>query len=605
MTHLILIRHSGLRQIDRAEVRRVLPADAQSFDRDEPEVDTRPLNEEALAGNWEGHDAPLREAALKIKAMADAATDPELHYFGLAQIPHIIALGSHLGDERRVHLHDYNRNNDTWSWPTTEKTLEVVAENVPGGPAVTSRGQAVIRVSISARVTDESIRPHVGAELLADITIRPTNTTPNLGIVRSEADVTAIREAIREAVGAIRAWRPGVHTIHVFAAAPVSVCFVIGQELKPRNSPPVQTYRFQMREDVPEYHPGILLRDGDMTAAERPLSDEQKKKANEDRRGVWTGVLNEVIGYARRLREDGHAGKRWYEPLQPRDALAIVAPFPTLRPLAAIQCDKHTIDPEPYHGEYGFDEDHQMWRLSDGLIVGFREAVGGNEAELRDAIRLFFFHEFCHEFHGLTKLTADEVGKFANCLEYIDYTADTFALLHQLDWMRAGQPGRVDTEDKRQRFLADQVDLILRSFWAFDPNPPVLEWQVRRLRRYMNWYWRSVQIRRSANLAQALRLFRRQPHVELAGLQQFARGRRVLVRLDRQDASTQLELAIVLEDERLFRVQENPNASLAGLLKAFINGDHTDIRTFFATVFEGAKQMGGHLPAENLPAQSV
>lgn len=605
MSHLILIRHCGFRQIDRAEVRRALPPEAQDLNREEPNVDTQPLADEVVAGAWDGHDALLREEAQKLKAMADAVADPQLHYFGIAQIPHIIALASHLGDERRVYLHDFDRNNDSWSWPTVERTLEMVADNLPSGPPVTSRGQAVIRVSISALVTDESIRPHVGSELLADINIHPTNVTPNLGIVRSEADVTVIRDEIRRAVGAIRAWRPGVHTIHVFAAAPVSVCFVLGQELKPRNSPPVQTYRYQMREGIPEYHPAILLRDGDMTAAERPLSDEQKRGAQEDRVGVWAQVLQEVVGYAKRLREDGHAGKRWYEPLQPKETLAAVAPFPTLKPLAAIECDRHTIDPEPFHGEYGFDEDSQRWRLSDGLIIGFREAVGTNEAELRDAIRLFFFHEFCHEFHGLTKLTADEVGKFSNCLEYIDYTADTFALLHQLDWMRAAHPGRVDSEDKRRALLADQIDIILRSFWAFDPHPPILEWQIRRLRRYMNWYWRSVQIRRSRTLTQVLRLLRRQPHVELAGLHQFARGRRTLVRLDRFDGSTQLELALVLEDDRLFRVQENPNASLNGLLEAFTLGKHTDIRTFFATVFEGAKLTGGHLPPENLPPQTA
>ncbi len=219
MTHLILIRHSGLRQIDRAEVRRVLPADAQSFDRDEPDVDTQPLNTEAVTGNWEGHDALLREAALKIKAMADAATDPELHYFGLAQIPHVIALGSHLGDERKVHLHDYHH--DTWSWPTAEKTLEVVADNVPGGPAVTSRGQAVIRVSVSGRVTDESIRPHVGDELLADITIRPTKTTPNLGIVRPRQ--TWRRSARRSERRSVR-FAPGARVFTPFMSSPRRPC---------------------------------------------------------------------------------------------------------------------------------------------------------------------------------------------------------------------------------------------------------------------------------------------------------------------------------------------------------------------------------------------
>jgi fumarate hydratase, class II len=47
-----------------------------------------------------------------------------------------------------------------------------------------------------------------------------------------------------------------------------------------------------------------------------------------------------------------------------------------------------------------------------------------DEALLTRLVRLFVFHESLHNHHALTKYTAAAVGRFANCLERIDYMAD-------------------------------------------------------------------------------------------------------------------------------------------------------------------------------------
>lgn len=591
MSKLFLIRHSGIRQIDEAEVRATMSQEDLELTREEINIESIQFVDDVGVGQWQGQDGFHHSIAQEIKGKVDETEDSRILYFGLAEIPHMISFGSHFGDERSVEIYDFDRGQGQWIWPEDSQTVEIIADGIPTAPAVTAAGQVVIKISISAQISDESVLAHVGQETLADVTIRPKDETPNIGLVRSKQDLEAIRLKIREAIGAIEAYRPGVSTIHLFVAAPASVCFALGQEFKRRNAPPVQTYKYS----AGQYLQALLLDESSFDSEASALSSEEIASAKSARSDVWAETLKQVVNYAKQLRED-HDSKIWYERLQPREILGEVAPFPSLRPLAKIDCDNHSIDPVPYEGEYGFDVEKQTWKLSDGLVVGFQKAVGENEKELANTIRLFFFHEFCHEFHGLTKLTATEVGKFQNCLEYIDYTADTFALLHQLDWTRIHDRETVDNDSKKKSFLASQIELILRSFWAFDPNPPVNTWQVRRLRRYMNWYWRFVQISRAKTLKQALMLFRKQPHVELAGLKQFARGRRFFNRIDKFDPTVQLELAIVLENDRLFRIPETPSASLTNLLEAFAHGKHDEILNYFRTVFEGANSNDEALP---------
>jgi hypothetical protein len=181
-------------------------------------------------------------------------------------------------------------------------------------------------------------------------------------------------------------------------------------------------------------------------------------------------------------------------------------------------------------------------------------------------------------------------------LEYIDYTADTYALLHQLDWASVYKRESVNDDASTKRFLANQIELIIRSFWAFEPAGVNREWQVRRLRRYLNWYWRHIQVSRAPDLSAAILTLSRPAKVEIAGIDQIARGRRLLARLDRLDDTTQLEMGVVLEDERLLRIQESPSTGLHALLTAFQTGAHEEIKSFFRAVYEIASQMGGALP---------
>ena len=117
------------------------------------------------------------------------------------------------------------------------------------------------------------------------------------------------------------------------------------------------------------------------------------------------------------------------------------------------------------------------------------------------------------------------------------------------------------------------------------------------MRRYLNWYWRHVQVKRAApNLHLALETLARSPAIELAGMSLRVSGHRFFANVTKRLPGEDLSLALVLEDERLMRVGDSIVTNLSELLNAFRMGDHGAVTQFFNAVFDEAKNWGGALP---------
>ena len=174
--------------------------------------------------------------------------------------------------------------------------------------------------------------------------------------------------------------------------------------------------------------------------------------------------------------------------------------------------------------------------------------------------------------------------------------ADLYGLLHQLDLTWRKDMNIVKNDSDQREFLANQIDLVLRSFWAFEPEGSLERWQVRRVRRYLNWYWRHIQVLRANDLETALRVLCKPPVVELAGLQHRTDGRRTFMMMNRLDPTTDLGLGLVLENERLMRIANSTTTSLHEVMEAFRTRNHEAIHQFFRSVYEEAKAQGGAFP---------
>ncbi len=262
---MVILRHSGLRAVTQAEVLESLPRRLPGGQPVVHEVDTRQFATDVERGHWGGQSEALAEAAEKILADASGA---EIHYFGLAEIPHVIALGALIGDEHPAVIHDWDRDARSWRWPGKARTVNLTTTGLPGGDAIPARGSAVFRVEISFAISDDDVRAAAGIDHLAEVRIgHARGTEPAICSMRSSHDLEAVRVKIRRALSVLRRCLPRLNLLQLFVAAPPSVCFALGQELKPRNSPPIQTYRYRNVPEQPAYRPAILLRGGVGTQA--------------------------------------------------------------------------------------------------------------------------------------------------------------------------------------------------------------------------------------------------------------------------------------------------------------------------------------------------
>jgi len=590
---VILIRHAGMRGIEKTEVTSILPQEILERSPENVLVDMQTFEDEVEGGVWDHSELHIIEEAKRLRELADEEGATRFLYFGLTEIPHAVAFGAYLGDERHVTVYDYHRDEGTWTWPESEQKIEVSRTEL--SDTVSMPGDAAIRVEITSDIGDDDVEAAIGPERIADITVRVEGRTPEVAtMVQSMEDVQAIRREFRSALAELAEKRPNMERIHLFAAAPTPVCFALGQELDLRNSVPVQTYRYRQRADGPNYRKAIELTAEEAQASDIQLSDEEVEEAKRVREEVWPDALEEVHRYAKTKEENvkDRMDGPWHQGLGLSDQLKGANPFPQLPPIWEVVDYDDGVDPEPYPGsEYGRDATKNEWRLSDPLLVSLSQASEDDD-ELRQLIRLFLFHEYLHTHHSLTKYTAEGVGRFANCLERLDYEADLYAILHQIDWAAIHE----DARDREHEFLQEQLDLLLRSAWAFVPGETVERWQVRRVRRLLNWYWRQSQVQEAPNIDIALEVLSKPPSVELVGQQLRTGAGRTYMMMTKLDPTVELSLGLITEDERLLRIVNQVNHNLQEVMKAFRTRDHEQLKVFFAGVFESAQQMGGALP---------
>lgn len=600
---LIIIRQpSHLRNVSASEVLHPVPDDCLRLPRESVEVDMRPFKANVENGYWDDSESHIAERSRAIRELAADAEDPVILYFGLAEIPHIIALGAYVGDEHQVLVHDYDRDTGSWEWPSTDRTIKVITDGLPS-ESIEARGEAVLRVSVSYEIRDSDVDAVVPRDRLADIHVRVV--APHPTIIRSQLDATALRHGIRESICTLRELRPGLSQVHLFVAAPASVCFLIGQELRLRSGVPIVTYRFRSGGDDARHSRAILLQSGSEPLNSKPLTVEEQAEADTARQTVWPRAVRQVVHYAHTQLQDSHSnGERWHAPLLFSAELRLPDPFPPLPPVWKVADRRMGVSKDALSGgqQYALPKTGWNWQLSDELLLSQRSAArcndgAYNEALMNRLVRLFVFHECLHNHHALTKYSATAVGRFANCLERIDYMADLYAVLHELDFsIRNESEVRWESDTACHDELKVILDNALRSHWAFVGEPPVYRWQVRHVRRFLNWYWRLIQVVRATSFDVALRVLSEPPAIEIAGFEHSVGGRRIYLHLDRLDVSTDLSLGLVTEKAQLLRINHSVNADLKALADNLAHRAHEAIKTFFQTVFEAAEQVSGALP---------
>ena len=584
---VITIRHHGMRHVHEEAVDAALDeayGGSPSFiDR---QIDTDQFALEQGGVNWDSLHESIWKFACDLKDLFKEHPGSRITYFGgFPEVASVIALGAYLGEEWNVDAFDLRGSND-WRWPRTERTLSVEVEGLPD-KRESFAGPASLRIEMSAPVSESHVETFVPSkQSAAAIRIGPANRLPQYGdLVQSARDVTEVREAVRTALASLLSLRPNVTELHVFVAGPPSIALAVGQELRLRNGLPIYTYRHRATANGPTMAQALLIAPTGPTEAELPLSEEQLQRASDIRQRVWARAVRDLESYSASKEQDKRDNERWYERLLIRGDLARIRPFPPLPPVYEVIASHSEVDPIPLEPPDDYAYSRGVWRINDRLLIALDAGLKDDESILQ-SIRMFMLHEASHRQHSIVKGKADEVGKFPNSLEHADFTADLYAILHELD------RSLKDNADLLTNFLALRrkvdalIDLIVRSFWAFEPQPPLLRIETRRLRRHLNWYWQQARVQRCETSLQLFAALCRQPVIEIAGMEQSVVSRRVYASLTRYDKDVHLELGLILDNEELWRVKDSATVPLRNLIGAFRMRDHETIQKQFGRIFE-------------------
>lgn len=581
---LVIIRgESHLRNTTEGEILVSLSQSETAASRKILDLNTLHFRDPIDSGYWDSLAAHLQGFASRLLEELNGPDPVKLCYFGVEEIPTLIALGAYLGDEHPIDCRDYDRVKNVFSWPSDVGSVSFETTGLPV-EKVDVPGDAVIRVELSYPVKNSDVDDVVAQSgRLADISIRPANQNPTIELLRSQADVESFRMAFREALAAIDSARPNTQLVHLFISGPVSACVVAGQELRLRNGRRVQTYRYRAKNQ-PSMNAAILLTPEAATVLESPLSDDDRLVAAQAR-SEWGQALKELIQHADMLRDAAKgADDAWPKYLLPSLRTHYDGTVHLPKIWEVVTADD-AIGAE-HSGVFYFNATNRTWHFDDRMMVIMSRATAGNSEKMRRLARAFFWHEYAHTFQNLTHHTAAGVGGFPNCLERIDYVADLYGVLHQADYVLRNQSA--PTEKDVIAVLAQCITEAIDSFWTFEPVPPTRWWQQRRLRRYLNWYWRREQIRRAATLKQAMSLLSEPPVIEVSGLPIATDRRRILLDFSKIDRCDQLEVGLVSESNKLVRCPNSVTLSVVEMLKAFADQDCDKIDEFFAALYDHA-----------------
>ncbi len=168
----------------------------------------------------------------------------EVLYYGFPLVPFAVLAGYLAKATQHIYVIEYDRNRKCFTW-----------DELPGGsypalemerPALGGGKAAQLRVSISSTVKlvdCEAVLPK--DEVRVDLHFRVD--APDFGMVRREEQVQAYKQVLRTKLNQCMAEIDNIKEIHVFAAVPVSLAFLLGQVLSATVFPRCYVYNFNAK----------------------------------------------------------------------------------------------------------------------------------------------------------------------------------------------------------------------------------------------------------------------------------------------------------------------------------------------------------------------
>ncbi|WNG16855.1 SAVED domain-containing protein [Cystobacter fuscus] len=585
---LILLSQPEQLRIAPEQMVEALPESWRQLHHRDVELDLAEVSREALqTQDWSTAQRTLEERFRReFVPLREKFPGYAVVYFGSAPIPLTVLVGFLLETWQRVVIIPHHHTQRRWAW--VEEPGKPPARLIPPAlPLERDRtpGEAVIRVSTSHRVDPQMTRAIVPDALLEiDLALEHPSEDAFTRLEEMEAVAGAFRELLNDLGNRFQ----GIHRIHLFASVQPGMALLLGAQISKTMHPPVQTYQYMRHAQVGPYHVPAVEVNRAPRAQPRPLTPEEQERAARDREKLERD-LERMQALAERWKPP--TTDDWLEGLFPsaRKRLEFCAPWrhlPTLygTPLLKTRVD---VDTRSVEDSFRLAPPLNVWRIDDHWLERLASRLP-DEAERASALRMLVLHELAHRgTQTLTRTSSQEIGRFPRVLEEIDFQADVWAMLHEYELTRTETPRQVENAP---RFFLSLVHRATECMWAFNEGPPLRDLQVRRLNRYLIWYWMSLLLERldmrshGGTLDAVLSVLAQRPSLELAGPSLRTQGERIFFDLDPKRMMTP-ELAVYHEG-KLHRHGPRPGFSIDALLDGVRERDGAKILDSLRGAFE-------------------
>jgi hypothetical protein len=587
MKKLIIIKHEILDDIDNEEIIRALPDEFKK-------VEKIIISVSPVKSNLEdSEDIHWQTAAHMQRVQFDQEIHPRIEenanctiaYFGMAPIPLAIQMGYLIGPIKKVLVFQRHHETKAWEWKVGDGS--VISINAKGIPLDTFEavGDVIFRVKSSF-----DIHP----ELTTDIVKQHTKevdieTTPySKDIFSTEKQLMDFANKFSTAIDAVVTFLPKTDTIHLFAAVPVGLAFLLGTKINPNLHPRIQTYHHTKGN----YDSALVVQSQNIDA--KPLTKKELASVAKLRKELVNEYesIKEFVSEIEKRRK-GTDSHTWATPLFLTKVpvslnegrwkfMPTIESTPILK--SSVSTDK--IDT----GEQFYDDVSKEWMLDNHFLLALQDRLKTMD-KIKQAFRLFIFHESLHFALGLSSYQATGIGRFPRVLEEADFYADVWAMLHEYAYTAHNEGGK--KVKSSSTFFASLIGLALETFWAFDTNVDMSRPQIRRVNRYLLWYFvrSELQLLNSEDLSDTIEILSVKPIIDLRGptIKPDTTGRTNYVFSERPN--TIVSLSIYDKSNKIIRATNDVHLPLADIPKAFINRDSDRLNEILIAFCDSIKRI--------------
>lgn len=504
---LIILIHNVLENISHDEIISALPESYHTLDMQKVPI-TPAKAQLGEMRNFYLESLKLEQEKIyeaEVKPLLDKYPDYQVVYFGLAPVPLAIHLGHKIGSLRKVEVYQKHHLHKDWIWRDTEK-VEIMVNGEPKDIVKNSK-DVILRTGTRFRI-DESETTKLISQASKEIEFYPAKLGQDIFSSSEELEVYA--SCFGGTLDSISTFLPDCPAIHLFAALPVGLAFLLGQQISPNAHTKVHVYQFAKDEEPNYAHCFIVNEDSaplslDISADERKYYSEIKEAFEEQLKYIKESFILDI-------KEEGERLENWFEVL---DSSLKIEENPFLQqywkslsrldkaPLQSSFIQSPTSDTDsPNSNRYYYYTDQLFKILNQSLKT---------KEELLMALRLFCFHETIRQAsHELRSESTDGMIAYPRIMEEVNYQADVYSLLHE--FFREG------CYDEAGSYFKKMIHVLTETMWAFDKGLRKGDtMEVQRINRYLSWYYLLCRLEtgNEHKLEEVLELLGTKPLLEL------------------------------------------------------------------------------------------